>query len=69
MKERKVKNKLSKDLISLGWLNVLGLLLLLMLLFVLQCRVFMVDNGGKVGYLVFGEVDLKVGWWIEGWMW
>ena len=61
MKERKVKNKLSEDLISLGWLNVLGLLLLLMLPFVLQGWVFMVDNGGKFGYLVFGEVDLKVG--------
>ena len=61
MKERKVKNKLSEDLLSLGWLNVLGLLLLLMLPFVLQGWVFMVDNGGKVGYLVFGEVDLKVG--------
>ena len=57
MKERKVKNKLNEDLLSLGWLNVLDLLLLLMLPFVLQGWVFMVDNGGKVGYLVFGEVD------------
>ena len=64
MKERKVKNKLSVNLLSLGWLNVFGLLLLLMLPFMLQVWVLMVGNGGNVGYLGYSEVDLKFGRWI-----
>ncbi|KAK2650106.1 hypothetical protein Ddye_017595 [Dipteronia dyeriana] len=41
--------------------NMLDLLLLLMLPFCSKVVIFVVENDGKIGYLMFGIVDLKLG--------